>query len=91
MLAQEVSQAPRAKRGVTVMRKLKKDPHRITYMPEGRLKEIISMSQKGQQLTIDPTGLPIDDRISNESFTVDEKRDEEVIEVIDAPEISIES
>ena len=32
MLAQEISQTSRAKRGVTVLRELKKNPHRIIYM-----------------------------------------------------------
>ena len=91
MLAQEISQTSRAKRGVTVMRELKKNPHRIIYMSEGRSKEITLMNQKGQQLTIDPTDFPIGDRTSNGSFAMDEKKGGEVIEVIDAPEIFIES
>ena len=91
MLAQEISQTSRAKRGVTVMRELKKNPHRIIYMSEGRSKEIILMNQKGQQITIDPTDFPIGDRTSNGSFAMDEKKGGEVIEVIDAPEIFIES
>ncbi|WP_165005901.1 MULTISPECIES: DNA topoisomerase IV subunit A [unclassified Enterococcus] len=89
MLAQEISQTSRAKRGVTVLRELKKNAHRIVYMSEGRSKEITLINQKGQQLTIDPTDYPISDRTSNGSFALDEKKGGEVIEVIDAPEIAI--
>ena len=73
------------------MRELKKNPHRIIYMSEGRSKEITLMNQKGQQITIDPTDFPIGDRTSNGSFAMDAKKGGEVIEVIDAPEIFIES
>ncbi len=90
MLAQEISQTSRAKRGVTVLRELKKNPHRIVYMSEGKSKEITIINQKGQQLVIDPTDYPIGDRTSNGSFAVDEKSGGEVIEVVDSPLISIE-
>ena len=35
MLAQEISQLGRAKRGLMVLRELKKNPHRIVYMGSG--------------------------------------------------------
>ncbi|STP29911.1 DNA topoisomerase IV subunit A [Enterococcus durans] len=90
MLAQEISQTSRAKRGVTVLRELKKNPHRIIYMSEGKSKEMTVINQKGQELIIDPTDYPIGDRTSNGSFAMDEKSGGEVIKVIDSPEISID-
>ncbi|MEQ7033572.1 DNA topoisomerase IV subunit A [Enterococcus durans] len=90
MLAQEISQTSRAKRGVTVLRELKKNPHRIIYMSEGKSKEMTVINQKGQELVIDPTDYPIGDRTSNGSFAMDEKSGGEVIKVIDSPEISID-
>lgn len=90
MLAQEISQTSRAKRGVTVLRELKKNPHRIIYMSEGKSKEMTVINQKGQELVLDPTDYPIGDRTSNGSFAMDEKSGGEVIKVIDSPEISID-
>ncbi|MFS0983980.1 DNA topoisomerase IV subunit A [Enterococcus durans] len=90
MLAQEISQTSRAKRGVIVLRELKKNPHRIIYMSEGKSKEMTVINQKGQELVIDPTDYPIGDRTSNGSFAMDEKSGGEVIKVIDSPEISID-
>ena len=90
MLAQEISQTSRAKRGVTVLRELKKNPHRIIYMSEGKSKEMTVINQKGQELVIDPTDYPIGDRTSNGSFAMDEKSGGEVIKVIDSTEISID-
>ncbi|MBF8807865.1 MAG: DNA topoisomerase IV subunit A [Enterococcus lacertideformus] len=91
MLAQEITQTSRAKRGVTVLRELKKNPHRVIYMSEGTAKERIIINQKGQELFINPTDYPIGDRMSNGSFVVDEKKGGEVICVIDVPEIVIEN
>lgn len=90
MLAQEISQTSRAKRGVTVLRELKKNPHRIIYMSEGKSKVMTVINQKGQEVVIDPTDYPIGDRTSNGSFVMDEKSGGEVIKIIDSPEISID-
>ncbi|EMF0037557.1 DNA topoisomerase IV subunit A [Enterococcus hirae] len=89
MLAQEISQTSRAKRGVTVLRELKKNLHRVIHMSEGNAKEIMIINQKGQELMIDPTDYPIGDRTSNGSFAVDEKKGGEVIKVIEPPEVAI--
>lgn len=89
MLAQEISQTSRAKRGVTVLRELKKTPHRVIHMSEGNAKQIMIINQKGQELMIDPTDYPIGDRTSNGSFAVDEKKGGEVIKVIEPPEVAI--
>ncbi|NMP58622.1 DNA topoisomerase IV subunit A, partial [Enterococcus mundtii] len=85
MLAQEISQTSRAKRGVTVLRELKKQPHRVIYMSEGHAKTMTLINQKGQELSIDPTDYPIGDRTSNGSFVLDEKKGGEVQMVIDSP------
>lgn len=90
MLAQEISQTSRAKRGVTVLRELKKNPHRIIYVSEGKTKEMTVINQKGQEVVIDPTDYPIGDRTSNGSFAMDEKSGGEIIKVVDSPEISID-
>ncbi|EOS7737066.1 DNA topoisomerase IV subunit A [Enterococcus hirae] len=89
MLAQEISQTSRAKRGVTVLRELKKNLHRVIHMSEGNAKEIMIINQKGQELMIDPTDYPIGDRTSNGSFAVDEKKGGEVIKVIEPSEVAI--
>ncbi|OQO68630.1 DNA topoisomerase IV subunit A [Enterococcus villorum] len=91
MLAQEISQTSRAKRGVTVLRELKKNPHRVIYMSEGNAKERTLVNQKGQELVINPTDYPIGDRTSNGSFVLDEKKGGEVIQVIDTADMIIES
>ncbi|AZP92599.1 DNA topoisomerase IV subunit A [Enterococcus mundtii] len=89
MLAQEISQTSRAKRGVTVLRELKKQPHRVIYMSEGHAKTMTLINQKGQELPIDPTDYPIGDRTSNGSFVLDEKKGGEVQIVIDSPMMDI--
>lgn len=89
MLAQEISQTSRAKRGVTVLRELKKQPHRVVYMSEGHAKTMTLINQKGQELPIDPTDYPIGDRTSNGSFVLDEKKGGEVQMVIDSPIMDI--
>ncbi|BBM15956.1 DNA topoisomerase IV subunit A [Enterococcus mundtii] len=89
MLAQEISQTSRAKRGVTVLRELKKQPHRVIYMSEGHAKTMTLINQKGQELPIDPTDYPIGDRTSNGSFVLDEKKGGEVQMVIDSPTMYI--
>lgn len=89
MLAQEISQTSRAKRGVTVLRELKKQPHRVIYMSEGHAKTTTLINQKGQELSIDPTDYPIGDRTSNGSFVLDEKKGGEVQMVIDSPTMDI--
>lgn len=89
MLAQEISQTSRAKRGVTVLRELKKQPHRVIYMSEGHAKTMTLINQKGQELSIYPTDYPIGDRTSNGSFVLDEKKGGEVQMVIDSPTMDI--
>ncbi len=58
MLAQEITQLGRAKRGLMVLRELKKNPHRIVYMGPGEHTLLQITNQKGQ---------------TNGSFVTDEK------------------
>ncbi|MGM0124441.1 DNA topoisomerase IV, A subunit [Enterococcus sp. AZ194] len=81
MLAQELPQLGRAKRGLMVLRELKKNPHRVSYMGEGDDQPLLLVNQKGQQLEINPKQSPISDRMSNGSFVLDEKQGGEIMAV----------
>ncbi|WP_430601682.1 DNA topoisomerase IV, A subunit [Enterococcus sp. DIV0724b] len=81
MLAQELPQLGRAKRGLMVLRELKKNPHRVTFMSESSPLELLVTTQNGRQYTIDSQKYPINDRTSNGSFMLDEKQDGEILEV----------
>ncbi|OJG55660.1 DNA topoisomerase IV, A subunit [Enterococcus haemoperoxidus] len=81
MLAQELPQLGRAKRGLMVLRELKKNPHRVTFMSESSPLELLVTTQNGGQYTIDSQKYPINDRTSNGSFMLDEKQDGEILEV----------
>ncbi|MEI5992530.1 DNA topoisomerase IV subunit A [Enterococcus sp. 4G2_DIV0659] len=81
MLAQELTQLGRAKRGLMVLRELKKNPHRVIFMSESSSLELLVTTQSGHQYTIDSKKYPINDRTSNGSFMLDEKEDGEILEV----------
>lgn len=81
MLAQELTQLGRAKRGLMVLRELKKNPHRVSFMAESSGLELLVTTQNGHQYTIDSKKYPINDRTSNGSFMLDEKQDGEILEV----------
>ncbi|MBM7688630.1 DNA topoisomerase IV subunit A [Enterococcus ureilyticus] len=81
MLAQELPQLGRAKRGLMVLRELKKNPHRVTFMSESSPLELLVTTQNGKQYTLDSEKYPINDRTSNGSFMLDEKQDGEILEV----------
>ncbi|MBO0472764.1 DNA topoisomerase IV, A subunit [Enterococcus sp. DIV0840] len=81
MLAQELPQLGRAKRGLMVLRELKKNPHRVSFMSESSSLELLVTTQNGKQYTIDSEKYPINDRTSNGSFMLDEKQDGEILEV----------
>ncbi|GMA46989.1 hypothetical protein GCM10025854_12390 [Tetragenococcus muriaticus] len=81
MLAQELNQLTRAKRGVTVLRELKKNPHRVVYMGEGQEKSLVLTNEKGDQVEIQSDHYPISDRFSNGSFAIDEKQGGKIIGV----------
>lgn len=81
MLVQELPQLGRAKRGLMVLRELKKHPHRVTFMSESSSSELLVTTQNGKQYTIHSEKYPINDRTSNGSFMLDEKQDGEILEV----------
>uniref|UniRef100_UPI00403FBE51 DNA topoisomerase IV subunit A n=1 Tax=Candidatus Enterococcus willemsii TaxID=1857215 RepID=UPI00403FBE51 len=82
MLAQELSQLGRAKRGVMILRELKKNPHRVIYMGDGEHKELQIKNTVEKIISTDD--IPINERTSNGSFVLDEKAGEvnSVIELI---------
>ncbi|KPG69438.1 DNA topoisomerase IV subunit A [Enterococcus sp. RIT-PI-f] len=89
MLAQEITQLGRAKRGLMVLRELKKNPHRIVYMGPGEHTTLQITNQKGQTVEIETEQIPINDRTSNGSFVTDEKNGGQVYDVraVISPEI----
>lgn len=91
MLAQELNQLGRAKRGLMVLRELKKNPHRIVYMGSGENRQLIVQNQKGQQVEINTNDYPVSDRTSNGSFVMDEKQGGTIIEVQEIKDPAIES
>lgn len=81
MLAQEITQLGRAKRGLMVLRELKKNPHRVVYMGSGENNILHVTNQKGQTIEVDTEQIPINDRTSNGSFITDEKAGGQVYDV----------
>ncbi|WP_429968716.1 DNA topoisomerase IV subunit A [Enterococcus sp. DIV0765a] len=81
MLAQEITQLGRAKRGLMVLRELKKNPHRVVYMGNGENQQLLVTNQKGQAFEIITNQIPINDRTSNGSFIMDEKTGGQIYEV----------
>lgn len=81
MLAQEITQLGRAKRGLMVLRELKKNPHRLVYMGNGENQQLLVTNQKGQAFEVITNQIPINDRTSNGSFIMDEKTGGQIYEV----------
>lgn len=81
MLAQEINQLGRAKRGLMVLRELKKNPHRVVYMGSGENQQLLVNNQKGQSFEVITNQIPINDRTSNGSFIMDEKTGGQIYEV----------
>lgn len=81
MLAQEINQLGRAKRGLMVLRELKKNPHRVVYMGSGENQQLLVTNQKGQSFEMITNQIPINDRTSNGSFIMDEKTGGQIYEV----------
>ncbi|MBW9322265.1 DNA topoisomerase IV subunit A [Enterococcus casseliflavus] len=81
MLAQEITQLGRAKRGLMVLRELKKNPHRVVYVGSGENQQLLVTNQKGQAFEVITNQIPINDRTSNGSFIMDEKTGGQIYEV----------
>ncbi|KAF1304777.1 DNA topoisomerase IV subunit A [Enterococcus sp. JM9B] len=90
MLAQELSPLGRAKRGLMILRELKKNPHRIAYIGPGDQRQLILQNQKGQQVEIQSNDYPISDRTSNGSFAMDEKQGGTILHVQEVKDPAIE-
>ncbi|KRL04378.1 DNA topoisomerase IV subunit A [Liquorilactobacillus oeni] len=72
MKVAEVSATTRARKGVQILRELKRNPHRIEIVIE--LKSASKMeiiTDKGQKVTLAPLTHPFGDRYSNGSFILD--------------------
>nr|WP_265457075.1 DNA topoisomerase IV subunit A [Enterococcus sp. HY326] len=81
MLAQELTQLGRAKRGLMVLRELKNNPHRVFYMGASNGDSLILLGNNGEQKELIPADIPINDRTSNGSFAMDEKQTGGIAEV----------
>ena len=72
MKVNEIPQTTRARRGVQVLRELKRNPHRvaavITIKPD---QEIHVITDHNEIVSIDPADHPLSDRYSNGSFVLD--------------------
>ncbi|WP_085508532.1 DNA topoisomerase IV subunit A [Thalassobacillus devorans] len=81
MRLKEFEQSSRAKRGVVMLRELKKNPHRLVNMhliESGQ--ELQVKSENGEVLTINPMQYKANDRYSNGSYIVDTDQSGEVID-----------
>ena len=81
MLAQELPQLGRAKRGLMIFRELKKHPHRLAFMTTETEGELMITTTKGIEKELIISDVAISDRISNGTFAIDEKKDGEVFSV----------
>ncbi|MCI1283180.1 MAG: DNA topoisomerase IV subunit A [Lacticaseibacillus songhuajiangensis] len=72
MRISEVPASSRAKRGLQILRELKKNPHRIVYMAlvqEGVVLDVFTAADGVQ--TVEPQAHPLGDRYGNGSFVID--------------------
>lgn len=81
MLAQSLPQLSRAKRGLLIFRELKKNPHRLVYLTAEPSGTLLVTTQKGLTEEVVIEHVPINDRLSNGSFVIDEKKAGEVFHV----------
>lgn len=76
MKVAEVPLTSRARRGVQILRELKRNPHRIVAgMVVTAGKQLEVMTTTGQVLPVDPAAFPVGDRYSNGSFILDPQTD----------------
>ena len=76
MKVAEVPLTSRARRGVQILRELKRNPHRIVagmVVAAGKQLEVVTTT--GQVLSVDPAAFPVGDRYSNGSFILDPQTD----------------
>ncbi|MFX0110996.1 DNA topoisomerase IV subunit A [Bacillus pumilus] len=83
----EFDKTSRAKRGVLMLRELKKNPHRIVAVIAATLHDTLEMdTEKGATIPLDISTLRANDRYSNGSFIVDEEEQGEVTHVLVTPQ-----
>ncbi|GLF90729.1 DNA topoisomerase 4 subunit A [Bacillus safensis] len=83
----EFDKTSRAKRGVLMLRELKKNPHRIVAVLATGLHDTLEIdTEKGATIPLDISTLRANDRYSNGSFIVDEEEQGEVTHVLLTPE-----
>lgn len=72
MQLSDISMSTRARRGVQILRELKNNPHRIVNISNiYELAHLVIITDKNEQIEIDPTDYPISDRYSNGKFVLD--------------------
>ncbi|PRO42349.1 DNA topoisomerase IV subunit A [Bacillus sp. LLTC93] len=83
----EFDKTSRAKRGVLMLRELKKNPHRIVAVIAASFHDTLEIdTEKGAMIPLDISTLRANDRYSNGSFILDEEEQGEVIHVLLSPE-----
>ncbi|MCK6162510.1 DNA topoisomerase IV subunit A [Bacillus pumilus] len=83
----EFDKTSRAKRGVLMLRELKKNPHRIVAVIAASLHDTLEIDTvKGATIPLDISTLRANDRYSNGSFIVDEEEQGEVTHVLVTPQ-----
>ncbi|MCY7573601.1 DNA topoisomerase IV subunit A [Bacillus pumilus] len=83
----EFDKTSRAKRGVLMLRELKKNPHRIVAVIAASLHHTLEIdTDKGSTIPLDISTLRANDRYSNGSFIVDEEEQGEVTHVLVTPQ-----
>ncbi|UCZ72545.1 DNA topoisomerase IV subunit A [Bacillus pumilus] len=83
----EFDKTSRAKRGVLMLRELKKNPHHIVAVIAASLHDTLEIdTDKGATIPLDISTLRANDRYSNGSFIVDEEEQGEVTHVLVTPQ-----
>ncbi|WP_019744133.1 DNA topoisomerase IV subunit A [Bacillus altitudinis] len=85
----EFDKTSRAKRGVIMLRELKKNPHRIVAVIAASLHDTLEIdTEKGATIPLDISTLRANDRYSNGSFILDEEEQGEVTQALLSPAAS---
>ncbi|KRN75009.1 hypothetical protein IV73_GL000766 [Weissella kandleri] len=77
MAVDDIPSTSRAKKGVAVMRELKKDAHRMVaaqVLPQKAAVQLVLQTDTNQAILIQPTDHPISQRYSNGSFVVEPEK-----------------
>lgn len=81
MSVSEFEKGSRAKRGLIMLRELKRNPHRLVQLfNASRTDEFVLTTEKGDRTVISASSLRNNDRYSNGSFIVDENEKGNVVQ-----------